>query len=283
MDKPQIRPSVRSPQQNRLSGRDYLWISFAMLLTGVLLLVLFVLFAPKMLPAEILSQFFYVVLLAWGLVCALVLFGVLRSYGRLTYRHCGGAIELGGPAACAVLVVVGGFWLAPRNETFALTVRPHGIREPLLTRGSMRLETGSISQTVELQNGEAIFARIPRKYFNRNVKLLPGVDGYEKQYQVVRITSDEIDLLLEENNVLLRGMLSPAPHDQQTTKIIVEGETDFSRPQPDGRFQIRVKRSLGDRVRLRVCEGGFRVFDDYLQLQLAEIEVDTRKPDTSCP
>lgn len=142
---------------------------------GIGLLIPFVAFTPRLLPADILNQFFYIVLIVWGLVCALVLFGVMRSYAHLTYKTFGIAIELGGPAAFAALVVVGGFWLVPRTDTFHLTIRPHGLGAPLIASGRVRMELGSLSPyTSDINsNGEADFKGIPRKFFGARVKVLP--------------------------------------------------------------------------------------------------------------
>ncbi len=99
-----------------LSAKDYATVGFVTILFGVSLLILFVVFAPKLIPTGMVDQFYYILLLVWGLVCAITLFGVMKTYARLTYKRVGLVVELGGPAVVALLVVVGGFWLVPRQE-----------------------------------------------------------------------------------------------------------------------------------------------------------------------
>jgi hypothetical protein len=270
-----------------LSGKDYAIIAAAMMGIGVGLLVLFVLFAPRLVPADILNQFFYIVLIVWGLVCALVLFGVMKSYARVTYKHLGGAIELGGPAAFAALVVVGGFWLVPRTDMFTLTLRPHGPGAPVITSGKIRVEFGSLSPyTSDINsNGEAVFKSIPHKFWGTTVKVLPQVDGYKDDYQTVALDKDVIDLNLEKAlpvETMLKGKIKPAPGKGQVIKILVQGEDGESVPDGYGRFQFLVHKKPGETIRVNVCADGRRVYDDYVTLVVDEVPIATREPDVPC-
>ena len=267
-----------------LSGKDYALIAAAMIGIGVGLLILFVLLAPKLLPADILNQFFYIVLIVWGLVCALVLFGVLKSYARVTYKHLGGAVELGGPAAFAALVVVGGFWLVPRTDTFTLTLRPHGPGTPVVTSGKIRVEFGSRSpDTSDINsNGEAVIKSIPHKFWGTTVKVLPQVVGYKEEYQSVLIDKDAIDLNLMKAETILKGKIKPPPVAGQVIRILVQDEDGEKTPDSYGRFQFVVHKKLGDSVRVNVCADGRRIYDDVVTLVEDEVAIPTRKPDVSC-
>jgi hypothetical protein len=255
-----------------------------MIAVGVGLLVLFVAFAPRLLPADILNQFFYIVLIVWGLVCALVLFGVLRSYAHVTYKHFGGAIELGGPAAFAALVVVGGFWLVPRTDTFHLIIRPHGPGAPVITSGNIRVELGGLpSQASDINShGEADFSGIPHKFWRAAVKVLPQVDGYKEEYQTVVLDKDAIDLNLAKPETMLKGKIKPAPRKGQVVKVLVSGEDGEQTPDSNGRFQFLVHKRLGEMVRVDVCSDGRRIYDDLVPLVEDEANIQTRKPDIPC-
>lgn len=270
-----------------LSGKDYAVLAILTMGIGVVLLVLFVAFAPRLVPADILDQFFYIVLIVWGLVCALVLFGVMKSYARVTYKSVGGAIELGGPAAIAALVVLGGFWLVPRTDTFNITLRPHGPDAPMITSGKIRAEIGNLPPYTEdiKSNGEADFKSIPHKFHGASVRVLPQVDGYKEEYQTVGLDRDVIDLTLTkapppEN--ILKGKIVPAPRQGQVVKILVQGEAGEEVPDNYGRFRFLVHKKLGDMVRVDICVDGRRVYDELLTLVKDEVDIFPRKPDVPC-
>lgn len=64
----------------RLSAKDYLFPTLLDIVAGALLLAALVAIAPRLVQADILNEFFYIVVIVWGLISALVLFGVMNSY-----------------------------------------------------------------------------------------------------------------------------------------------------------------------------------------------------------
>jgi len=74
----------------------------------------------------VVDKAYYLLLLILGLAAAAFLFGAMRSTATLQGKHLGVAFDIGGPAAGALLVVVGGFWLTKPPPTFDLTVRLSG-------------------------------------------------------------------------------------------------------------------------------------------------------------
>jgi hypothetical protein len=278
--------NAQAPAPKALSGKDYVIAGAAMLSIGVALLVLFVLLTPRLLPSDTLNQFFYIVLIVWGLVCALVLFGVMKSYARVTYKHVGGVIELGGPAAFAALVVVGGLLLVPRTDTFTLTLRPHGPGVPVIASGRIRAEFGSLPPYISDINssGEAVFKNIPRKFWGATARVLAQVEGYKEDYQTVILDKDviELDLIKASFETIFKGKLEPAPGNGQKIRILVQDEDGESAPDSYGRFQFLVHKRLGDVVRVDVCANGRRIYDDYLTLVESQVDIPTRPPDVLC-
>ncbi len=276
---------THNPPQPLTAG-DYVWISAFAGCVGIGLLVLFVFLIPRLLPANLLNQFFYIVLVVWGLISALVLFGAMRSYATVTHRSAGGAIEIGGPAAIAFLVVVGGFWLVPRTDTFDLTVRPRGPDAPLVTTGRIRIELGNSSRSEQVhENGEADFKGIPLKYRGTALRILPQVDRYKQEPQTIVIDKDAVDLHLElapPPQTILKGRIVPTPRKEQVVKVLVQGEHGEAVPDEYGRFQFIVHKNSQDRVRVNVCADGQRIYDDYLTLVTDEVEIPTRRPDITC-
>ena len=219
---PSYREEGRQPTAESASVRDLAIIACGLAVVGVALLLLFILFAPRLVATDILDRFFYIVAIVWGLVSALVLFGVMKSYAQVTHKSIGWAIELGGPAAFAALVVVGAFWVFPRTDTFDLTIRPHAPGKQLITSGRIRLEIGNSAPTsVVNANGEADFKGIPHKYRGAKIRVLPQVDGYLQEYQEILLDKDAIDLSLVFAPVpktTLKGRLTPAPRKGQIVK-----------------------------------------------------------------
>ena len=75
---------------------------------------------------EVIPQAYCILLLILGLAAAAFLFGAMRSTATVQGRQLGIAFDVGGPAAGALLVIVGGFWLTRAPPTFDLTVRLSG-------------------------------------------------------------------------------------------------------------------------------------------------------------
>src|SRR5271166_1431905 len=78
--------------------------------TAVLLLLCMVALLPRLVPFDVLNQFYYLVLVGWGLAGAAILTGVLRAYGHISGRHLGWNVQLRGAAAITFLIVAGGYF-----------------------------------------------------------------------------------------------------------------------------------------------------------------------------
>jgi hypothetical protein len=247
-------------------------------------LVLLVVLAPRLMHGGALEKFYYIVLLVWGLISAVVLFGVVRSYAHITYRQPTGGIvvELGGSAAFAALVVICGYLLVPGGP-FNLTVRPHGPGAPLIKSGRIRVEFGASAPTIDVnENGEADFKGIPHNFLGATVRVLPLIDGYKREYQEKTITGDVLDLDLDLPETLLKGRVFPMPIGKHiVTTVLAEGE--FAKPVPVdeyGRFQMIVRKNPDDSVRLTVCADGWRVYDDLQPVGNPQLHL--RKCDRPC-
>ena len=253
----------------------------------IVLLVIFVLSAPRLIAADTLEKFFYVVLLVPALLCAAILFGVLKgSHARVRYKHLGWVIELGGPPALFALIVLGFYMVVPKTETFDLTVRPHGPQEQLIKRGALRLEFGNRSETEPLTDkGEADFKGIAHKFRGATLRVLPEIEGYERRYLDVLVSGDAVDLPLvpsppPEN--ALRGRLFPVPRSPQTVTVVVEGESETASVDAYGRFDAIVHRKLDEAVRLSVCSDGRLIYDDILRVSADETMIRTHAPGERC-
>lgn len=133
-----------------------------------------------------------------GLVAALVTFGALRSYGRVSGHSLGVGFEFGGPAALFVLVLLLGTRVPKRDtKPFTLTVILH---EGAHSRGvvavegtiSLLLPNGALQNAVK--NGQAVFESLDAEYRNHSVDYLISVPGYKVVADApqLRLTPDSV-------------------------------------------------------------------------------------------
>jgi hypothetical protein len=267
-----------------LSFKEYAGIAILILAVGIVLLLLFVGFSPALVPADISGEFYYIVLIVWGLICALCYWGLFKGYARVTYRHLGFAVDLGGGIAVVALVVIGGHVLPRHHETFDVTLRAHSASEALIRKGSIRMELGGAAQVAEIgSNGDADFKGISARFMGAEVRILPMVDGYEQEYQTVKLTSEVVNINLRGETSLftLQGQLEPTPPVGRIVTVLVEGAEPVS-PDRYGRFTVLVHRKPGDVVRVNVCADGHRVHDDFHALVNTDVVIATHPSKVSC-
>jgi hypothetical protein len=253
-----------------LSGKEYAVVGLVLLLFGIGLLIGFVLLAPRLLTNGLLDQVYYPVIILFGLVAAVVLFGVMKSYASLTVKQPGILLQLGGPAVVAVLVVFGGIRFVPRVGSFNVVVRPHAEGLPIISSGRIRLEYGANPAIRDLDSsGDAEFREIPHEYAGQTVRVLPDVEGYERVYQTVTLDPSKrvIDLPLTQENPTTKvsGRLAPPPKGEKV-RVLVADEKEEAVPDEYGRFEITVHKKSTERARFSVWIDGKQVYDDYQPL-----------------
>ena len=256
-----------------MSGQAYAFMALVAGVIGIGLLFFYVYQVPKLIEAGVQNQVFYLLLIPWGLSCAVFLFGAMRSYARFTYKHLGSALELGGPVVLFALVLVGGFKLVPpAPETFDLTIRAHSAdgSQPIITSGRITLDLDNDRRTESFgSNGEANFKGIPPKFMEATVKMLPQVDGYAEQWVRHKLRGNVLDIALERAQtpqIILKGILMPAPGRRRHIKIIVDGQKGEATADEWGRFELPVYGKDGERIRLKVYDGSELAYDDYQTL-----------------
>jgi hypothetical protein len=222
--------------------------------------------SPKVIVYGVQGQVFYLLLIPWALSCAAFLFGAMKSYARLTYKHVGNFLELGGPVVLFFLVLLGGFRLVPpAPETFDLAVRAHSKDSPLLTSGQITLDLPGLPHADIGPDGEANFKGISARLRGTPIRVLAHVDGYEQKWLVPNVKGNVFDVELDTAHpiTVLRGSLVPPPGTAETIKILVDGQEGETSPDEIGRFKLDVSGKAGDRIRLRVYNGEKLVYDDY--------------------
>jgi hypothetical protein len=249
-----------------LSARSYVIVALAGLIFAAGFTLFYVYRVPKLVENGVQGQVFYLLLIPWALSCAAFLFGAMKSYARLTYKHLGNFLELGGPVVLFCLVLVGGFKLVPpAPETFDLAVRAHSEDSPLLTSGQITLDLPGLPHANIGPDGEANFKGIAAVFKGIPIRVLAHVDGYEERWFTPKLGGNVLDVELERAHpvTVLNGSLVPMPGTGQTIKILVDGQEGETSPDALGRFKLSVSGKVGDRVRLKVYKGGELAYDDY--------------------
>lgn len=162
----------------------YALISLISFLCGVGVLGLLIWKADLLARLGLTGNLFYIVLLPMGLAAAGFLFGVVRSYARYSGEQLGGMLELGGPIAAFLLVVVLGFVLVKPVTTFPLTVYVHGEGGPqdlvLRNTGDVLLDLGGDRQRKPIgADGQAYFPAIAATFQGQEVPISVESEGFE--------------------------------------------------------------------------------------------------------
>ena len=131
------------------------------------------------------DEAYYVLLLVLGLACASFLFGVLRLTATVTGQRWGIAVYVGGPAAFAVLVVCGGFYLTRPPPTFDLTIRLVGIlSDPPLGNTVVIVDTGQRHERKDVDSlGDTTMKQLTSADVDNPIAINVDSPNYE---QVVR-------------------------------------------------------------------------------------------------
>jgi hypothetical protein len=260
--------ALRKPEDAQpLSAGAYAIIALVGLVLGIGLLLFYINEVPRLVETSSQNQVYYLLLIPWALVCAAFLFGAMRSYGRITHRHFGNALELGGPVVLFCLVLAGGFKLVPdAPQTFDLTVRAHSQDDKAkITEGRVTIEFDADSRTQPFNSiGEADFKSILPKFQGATLRILAEVPGYEEKWQQHKLHGNVLELpLVRATRPVshLIGSIVPPPVNWKVLRVIVDGQPGEGKVDELGRFDLEVNGKDGDRIRLRVYAGRKLIFD----------------------
>jgi hypothetical protein len=246
-------------------------IAFLVVMAGV---VAYVAFAGQL--TAIPNWLYYLLLIPAGLAAAAFLSGAMRSHAKFTGQGSYGTIELAGPAVVAGLVVVGGFLLANRATTFALTVRTHGPGGPsaIIREGTLTLDLGQDRRTASIgPDGQVVFAEVPAALAGEKVRLIPNVPGYRaKDDEAITIpVSHVIDLALERQTYAtpVTGIVTDARNRVvRGASVSINGGMVSAETDASGRFSMTVPLAPGSVVPIQVLVNGSIIYDS--QVTVAE-------------
>jgi hypothetical protein len=267
-DKNTTRSSVPAKlRATKSQTPNYALVSFVVFLCFVAVLLLLIANADKLSRFGLLQQVYYLVLVLMGLAAAGFLFGILHSSAEWVGELWGGKLRLTGSVVGAALVVLGGYYFAPKATSFPLTVYVRGEGGPqdivLRNTGRVFLKMGQeISSESIGENGQAVFPRILADYRGQQVPGWVESDDYEASNTTVTIADSSVDLLvkkkikrfklagtiLDEHGKPLSGVHVALPeyHLEATTNS-------------DGRFEVQVTADREQMVDLTAEKQGYQI------------------------
>ena len=254
------------------SALGYALIAIAVAAAAVVLVLLFAWVGQTKLPRGMQDREYYLLLTIWGCVCAIVLFGVVRSVAQLTHTTMSTSVELGGPAAVAALVVWGGLRVIDAPNERSITVRPFAVDStaPLITKGTATLELGNIRPAPESLSarGEARFEGLAVGRVLDSVRILVTAPGYVERWLALPVRNDVVDVPMVRlpPTITVRGRLIPRPVPKTRTVIELDGNRGQATVDSTGAFALTATAKRGESVGVRVLVDGRVVLDQFVLL-----------------
>jgi hypothetical protein len=256
-----------------LTAKVYVRIVLVGIVVFFILLWIYSRLIPLLAEHGELHFFRYIVLVALGLIGAIILHGVMRSSSAVNYKEQTTSLRVGGPAAVCFFIVWGGAKFVPDTPpTFDVTIRPQSAdgEKAIITSGSLLLDLDSDRRSQRLsQNGEADFKQIPWRFRGMTVTVLPRAEGYEERPQTIVLSGSAVTLPLHKRPPsvsILRGSIELPRRKYRNITIFVEGQQSEASPDKFGRFEMKVDGVSGDRVRVKVVIDGNLTYDEFQTL-----------------
>lgn len=203
-------------EEDKSSKRSFATISIISLFVSISLLLLLVFAKPLQFQGILQDRVFYILLISMGISSALFLYGILKSNPLLSGSSHSKKIQVGGPSFFAIMVILGGFWLIPKDSYFDLTIRAIEKKNGNIIYSDRKAEvkvflpTG-IREAYFAKNGEAVIKAIPSELLNSEQKILTEIYYYKQSSKnsSYKLTSNvlEIEHIFNEGGTT-RGILN---------------------------------------------------------------------------
>jgi len=175
-----------------------------------------------------------------GLLAAVVLFGMMRSYGHVSGKKLGVAFEFGGPAALFVGVVGGGLYyqyqLRETEFNLAIYFEVTGAKNIGLTNNGHFYLLLDRKEAFPISDGVCYLYRIPSRWKNQNVQFSLDLPGYEpaRGTNLIRLEPDA------RNSFPVRAV-QPAEAPSLPRPLTASAQTRFS-PSKSGQAALEIDR-----------------------------------------
>lgn len=231
---------------------------------------------------------YYMLLLVWGLVCAIVLFAGLRSYADVSGSHLGWKIELGGPSALFAAVVLGGYLFVPRQPETNFSVWVRQPNQEYADSGTLAMNINQAQPIpAPIENGQAMFGNIPTSRLpqidNGSVEFTPHVPGFpEKPKSVVNLRDKQrYEFTLDSFSTNIKGSILRLHGQNGTAEIRIEHLVALP-VDSENEFHGTVQAKSGSSYLVEVCINGMQAYLESLPLGPDMPPIQLLKPKEHC-
>ena len=239
------------PARNAKQLFQYFAVAAIAMVIGLALLGVMLWNPSQLVERGLTGYVWYVLLLLLGLSAAVTTFALFKSYARYKGVMFNSSVELGGPAAMMLIVIVFGFAFVPApREKFDVTVFLHGKagHQELLLRneGQLSLALGSDRRTEAVGGkGEARFVGIPADMRGQKVPVGLDADKYELDDPKLELTLGQATfyVALRAKQLRLVGEVADEQGEPlQGARLSVAGHVITTNE--DGRFEVKLPADL---------------------------------------
>jgi hypothetical protein len=218
MQAEQHQPAKAVPQP--LGAGVYAGIAFASLAATCLVGYGMYYAGTQFASQPVIRSLYYVLLWVLGITSALFLFGVLRSAATISGRHWGAMIDVGGPAALAILVVAGGYEFAKLPDAFSLTIRLQGDSPIVEMASGAKIWVdlnGRREHKVFNDDGEVIIQEVAERFATEPVQIT-----FESHDFKLAGPSNSVEATIPASHVLSLQLMKIGRSEQRRRELLVK-------------------------------------------------------------
>lgn len=238
--------------------------------------------AETLFTFRLISKVWFLIVLVVGLLCAICLFSLFKSYAAYSGKALGGTLRLGGPCVLMLVIVMLGIKLAPDTTTdFSYTFILETADGQPLNELNGQLLVDLDAQIVRgeiIGLGEVTLKNIPPRFLGETVRVrLSGNDQYQLS-ESVKLVGQSARLTVELKEQIVQGIV----RDSQGLPVV--GATVMAGDQSvmtslTGRFQFTLPANLSEtELVLHIMADGYMPYNtDYvfsgvlMQVQLTKM------------
>ena len=218
---------------------------------------------------------FYGLLVVFGIAVSALIFGSIHAYAALKgERYI--KFTVAGPVAVALLVMLGGFLLAPKNIDKTITIRVSDWKKNPVTQGEVKIYLKEYIRTQSIDNmGQALFTGIPAQATRSKIKIEISSPGFTtKDFDTLLQNTGPLELVLPLTTVVfISGRIKTAAETPiKGVEVSVEGTRYYAVSITDGSYNLRLEEyTLGDEINITTSHPGFE--DKTISLRISAPDI----------
>ncbi len=261
---------MNTEKEKPISPLTWVIISAVGFLVFVGVALFFIFFTDKL--NNISLPLYYFLLVIAGFIAAAFLSGALKSKARYSGKVMGGNLDLAGPVVIFALIIYMGYLFRPVASftSFKITVFGDETKSNLINTGTIKILLNK-PDSQNIYNGLAQFTDVPSEFINKEVTVIPFVDGYYSDAVPLKIENtgvpSEIHLRKKPDSVSISGLVVNKKGNGVPNAIIIF-ENGFARDTSDayGNFHISLPFKEGHESDVRVYVNNAIVYNNQQTL-----------------